>query len=128
MTLSSLRLLRWILGFNMAVGDRVEARMFGPSGLSSTAGSPTITTVPSGYQWTTKQFVFTNTSGSDALVYVSIGAMGTTGNRVLNALPIAGFDVVVWDTALVVNSTETVQAYADRTGVNMTMVGWEKEV
>lgn len=112
----------------MAVGDRVEKRMFGPSVLSATAGSPTVATVPTGYQWTTKQFVFTNTSGSDALVYVSVGAMGTVGNRVLNALPIAGFDVVVWDTALVVNSAETVQAYADRSGVNLTMVGWEKQV
>jgi hypothetical protein len=112
----------------MAIGDRVEKRMFGPEVLSATAGSPTITTVSTGYQWTTKQFVFTNTSGSEALVYVSIGAIGTAGNRVLSALPIAGNDVVVWDTALVVNSAETVQAYADRTGVNMTMVGWEKQV
>lgn len=112
----------------MAVGDRVEKRIYGPAALSATAGSPTIITVTASRQWTTKQFVFTNTSGSEALLYVSIGAVGTVGNRVLSALPIAANDVIVWDTAIVLEAGETLQCYADRSGVNLTAVGWEKQV
>lgn len=112
----------------MAVGDRTEKRFYGPAALSATAGSPTIATVPASRQWTTKQFIFSNTSGSEALIYVSIGAVATVSNRVLSALPIASGDVVVWDTALVLDAGETLQCYADRTGVNITMVGWEKQV
>jgi len=47
---------------------------------------------------------------------------------VFSALPIAKDDTVVFDTALVVDAAETFQGYADRTGVNVTVVGWEKEV
>lgn len=112
----------------MAVGDRVEKRLYGPNVVSATSGSPTIITVTTAKQWTTKQLVFTNTAGSEALVYVSIGAVGTASNRVLSALPIASNDVVVWDTALVLEAGETLQCYADRSGVNLTMVGWEKQV
>jgi hypothetical protein len=112
----------------MAVGDRVEKRLYGPNVVSATSGSPTIVTVTASRQWTTKQFVFTNTSGSEALVYLSIGAIGTVANRVLSALPIAANDVVVWDTALVLEAGETLQCYADRSGLNLTAVGWEKQV
>lgn len=112
----------------MAVGDRAEKRFYGPTTLSASAGSPSTTTVPSSRQWTTKQFVFTNTSGAEALVYLSIGSPSTTANRVLSGLPIAANDVVIWDTALVLDAAETIQGYADRSGVNITIMGWEKEV
>jgi hypothetical protein len=110
----------------MAVGDRTEKRLAGPSALGTSNG--TVATVPSSRQWTTKQFVFTNTSGAEALIYLAIGSSATAANRVLSALPIAANDVIVWDTALVLAAAETVEGYADRTGVNVTMVGWEKEV
>jgi hypothetical protein len=110
----------------MAVGDRTEKRLAGPSALGTSNG--TVATVPSARQWTTKQFVFTNTSGAEALIYLAIGTSATAANRVLSALPIAANDVIVWDTALVLAAAETVEGYADRTGVNVTMVGWEKEV
>ena len=112
----------------MAVGDRVEKRVGGPTAMSSNSASPTTFTVPASRQWTTKQVVFTNTNGVDALVYFSIGAIGTVGNRIFNALPITAYDTIVYDTAMVAEATETFQCYADRSGVNVTVVGWEKEV
>ena len=110
----------------MAVGDRVEKRMAGPAALGTS--NATVCTVPASKQWTTKQFVFTNTSGSEALVYLAVGTSATASNRIFSALPIAANDVVVWDTALVLDAAETLQGYADRTGVNVTIVGWEKAV
>lgn len=110
----------------MAAGDRTEKRFAGPTALGTSNG--TVATVPSSRQWTTKQFVFTNTSGAEALIYIAVGSAATASNRVLSGLPIAVNDVVVWDTALVLDATETIQGYADRAGVNVTLVGWEKEV
>lgn len=110
----------------MAVGDRTEKRLAGPSALGTT--NATIATVPTARQWTTKQIIFTNTSGLEALIYFAIGSAATAANRVFSALPIAKDDTVVFDTALVVNAAETFQGYADRAGVNVTVVGWEKEV
>lgn len=110
----------------MAVGDRAEKRFAGPTGLGTSNG--TIATVPASRQWTTKQFVFTNTSGVEALIYIAVGTAATASNRLISALPIAASDTVVWDTALVLDAAETIQGYADRSGVNITIVGWEKEV
>jgi hypothetical protein len=110
----------------MAAGDRSEKRLAGPTALGTTNG--TIATVPADRQWTTKQIIFTNTTGLEALVYFAIGSASTVGNRIFSALPIAKDDTVVFDTALVVDEAETFQGYADRAGVNVTIVGWEKEV
>lgn len=110
----------------MAVGDRSEKRLVGPVAMATSNG--TLGTVPASRQWTTKQVIFTNTSGVEALVYLAIGSAATASNRVFSALPIAVNDVVVWDTAMVLNAGETFQGYADRAGVNVTIVGWEKEV
>lgn len=110
----------------MAVGDRVEKRVAGPAVMSTS--NAVIGTVPASRQWTMKQIVFTNTSGSEALVYLAVGTSATVSNRVLSGLPIAGGDVVVWDTALVLDAAETLQGYADRSGVNVTVMGWEKQV
>jgi hypothetical protein len=110
----------------MSVGDRTEKRLAGPAALGTSNG--TVATVPSARQWTTKQIIFTNTSGVEALVYFAIGTSATAANRVFSALPIAISDTVVFDTALVVNAAETFQGFADRAGVNVTVVGWEKEV
>ena len=112
----------------MAVGDRTEKKLHGPSAMSSTSGSPTSIAPNVGLEWITKQFVFTNTSGAEALVYLGVGNPSTAGNRVLSGLPIAANDVVVWDTALVITSSETLQFYADRAGVNITLMGWQKEI
>ncbi len=110
----------------MAVGDRTEKRLDGPAELPTSNG--TLATVPSSRQWVLKQVVFTNTSGVEALIYLAIGSAATAANRVLSALPIAAYDTIVWDTALVLDAAETLQGYADRSGVNCTVMGWEKEV
>lgn len=110
----------------MAVGDRTERRLDGPEALATTA--TTLATVPASRHWTIKQIVFTNTNGAEALIYLGVGSAATAANRVLSALPIAAFDTIVWDTALVLSAGEILSAYADRAGVNITVMGWEKEV
>lgn len=110
----------------MAVGDRTEKRVVGPVAFGTSNG--TLGTVPASRQWTTKQFVFTNTSGVEALIYLAVGTAATASNRIFSGLPIAANDTVVWDTALVLNAAETLQGFADRSGVNIVVVGWEKEV
>ena len=110
----------------MAVGDRSEKRLAGPVALGT--ANAVVGTVPTARQWTTKQIIFTNTSGVEALVYFAIGTSATAANRIFSALPIAKDDTVVFDTALVVDAAETFEGFADRAGVNVTVVGWEKEI
>ena len=112
----------------MAVGDRTESRLFGPAAVATSAGSATVGTVPASSVWVTKQFMFTNTNGVDAWVTVSVGDVTTASNAIFYQLPVAGNDTGVFDTALVMTATETVQAISDRSGVNITGVGWVKEV
>lgn len=111
----------------MASGDRTEKRLVGPVALT-TSNATVGSAVGAGMQWTLKQVVFTNTSGAEALIYLAIGTAATASNRVLSALPIASSDSIVWDTALVLDATEQLYGYCDRTGVNITVVGWEKEI
>jgi hypothetical protein len=110
----------------MAAGDRTEKRLDGPAEMPTS--NDTLATVPASRQWTLKQVVFTNTGGAEALIYLAIGSAATASNRVLSALPIAAYDTIVWDTALVLEAAETLQGFADRAGVNCTVMGWEKEV
>jgi hypothetical protein len=70
----------------------------------------------------------TNTNSVDAWVTIAIGSTGTASNAIFYQLPIAANDTLVFDTALVVTAAETIRAVADRTGVNVTAVGWVKEV
>lgn len=112
----------------MAYGDRTEARLAGPVAMSTSAA--TVSSAGSANH-ILKQVIFTNTSGAEALVYLgvrSVGGPATVANRVVSALPIAQNDVVVWDTALVISSYEELYGFADRSGVNVTVMGWIKEV
>lgn len=113
----------------MAYGDRAEARLAGPIMLATSAS--TIASTGGGANYILKQVIFTNTSGVEALVYLGItypGGPTSAANRVISALPIAANDIVVWDTALVLGSYEDLYSFADRTGVNVTVMGWIKEV
>lgn len=110
----------------MAAGDRTEKRMVGPVALT-TSNATVGSAVPANRQWTTKQFIITNTNTIDVLVYLAIGTAATASNRVLSALPVGANDTVVWDTALVLDAAEQLYGYSDYTGVNITVVGWEKE-
>lgn len=112
----------------MAIGDRTEKRLVGPTTLGSTSAAVGIA-VPTARQWVVKQIIFCNTSGTERLLYMAIGTAATVGNRFVSALPIASGDTIVLDTALVLNAAEQFFGYSD-TGsvVAVTVVGWEKEV
>lgn len=110
----------------MASGDRTEKRLVGPVALTNS--NATIgASVASGYTWVAKQVIITNTDGVDRLVYLAIGTAATSANRIFSGLPIAAYDTVVFDTALVLTQTEQFYGYSDSGSVvNVTVVGWEK--
>ena len=116
----------------MATGDRVETRLIGPSQLANTDTALGSAAVATNREHIIKQIILNNTSGTDRLVYLGIGsnaATGGTASRFLSALPIAAFDTVVLDTALVLVATERLWGYADSgSAVNIIAMGWIKEV
>lgn len=110
----------------MAVGDRVESRLGGPTQLGTT--TTTICTAATGYAEIIKQIVITNTDTIDRTVTLAIGSAATAANRLLSALPIGANDVMIWDTALVLNAGETLQGLSDTAAkITVTVVGWEKQ-
>ena len=115
----------------MATGDRKETRLIGPSQLSDADAALGAAAVATSREHIIKQIILNNTSGTDRLVYLGIGGAATGGatSRFLSALPIAAFDTVVLDTALVLVATERLWGYADAaSAVNIIAVGWVKEV
>ena len=110
----------------MAVGDRSEARLGGPTQLGTT--TTTICTAASGYNEIIKQVIITNTDTVERTFTLAIGTAATAANRVIDTMPIGANDTIIWDTALVMTATEQFYGYAD-TGsvVTVTAVGWEKE-
>lgn len=110
----------------MAIGDRNELRLGGPIQLGTT--TTTIATAVTGYAEIIKQIIITNTDTIDRTVTLAIGSAATAANRLLSALPIGANDVIVWDTAIVLNSGETLQGLSDSASkVTVTVVGWEKQ-
>jgi hypothetical protein len=60
-------------------------------------------------------------------VTLAIGTSATAANRLMSALPIGANDVMIWDTALVLLTTETLTGLSDTASkVNVTVVGWDK--
>ena len=115
----------------MATGDRKETRLIGPSQLSDTDAGLGSAVVPTSREHIIKQVILSNTSGTDRLVYLGIGGAATGGatSRFLSALPVAAYDTVVLDTALVLVATERLWGYADASSaVNIIVTGWIKEV
>ena len=115
----------------MATGDRVETRLIGPSQLTATDAALGSAAVATNREHIIKQIILNNTSGTDRLVYLGIGGAATGGatSRFLSALPIAAYDTVVLDTALVLVATERLWGYADASSaVNIIVTGWIKEV
>ena len=111
----------------MAVGDRTEKRLGGPTQLGTS--TTTVGTVPSSRNWVIKQIIICNTDTVDRTISLSIGSAATAANRIMSALPIGANDLMVFDTALVLTAAETLQGLADSASVvNVTLVGWEKEV
>jgi hypothetical protein len=110
----------------MASGDRTEARLGGPVQLGTT--TTTICTAAAGYTEVIKQIIICNTDTVDRTVTLAIGTAATAANRIMSALPIGANDIMVFDTALVLAATETLQGLADAASVvNVTAIGWEKQ-
>jgi len=111
----------------MAVGDRTETRLGGPTQLGTT--TTTIATVAASRVEVLKQIIITNTDTVDRTFSLAIGTAATAANRIISQLPIGANDIMVLDTALVLTAGETLQGLADAASVvNVTAIGWEKEV
>jgi hypothetical protein len=109
----------------MASGDRAESRLGGPTQLGTS--TTTLCTVTSGHTFVVKQIIIANTDTVDRTVTLAIGSAATAANRIMSALPIGANDLMVWDTALVLLTTETLQGLSDTASkVNVTVVGWDK--
>lgn len=110
----------------MAIGDRTESRVGGPTQLGTT--TTVIATAAAGYAEVIKQIIICNTDTVDRTVTLAIGSAATAANRIMSALPIGANDLMVWDTAIVLNPGETLQGLSDTAAkVNVTAVGWEKQ-
>lgn len=110
----------------MAVGDRVEARLGGPTQLGTT--TTTICTAATGYAEILKQIVICNTDTVDRTVTLAVGSAATAANRLMSSLPIGANDTIVFDTAIVLAAGETLQGLSDTASkVTVTVVGWEKQ-
>lgn len=110
----------------MASGDRTESRLGGPIQLGTT--TTTICTAAAGRTEVIKQIIICNTDTADRTVTLAIGSAATAANRIMSALPIGANDIMVFDTALVLAATETLQGLSDVANVvNVTAIGWEKE-
>ena len=108
----------------MAV-NRSEARLGGPLALGTS--TTTICTAAAGTTEVIKQLIITNTDTVDRTVTIAIGSAATASARLMSALPIGANDMMVFDTALVLAPTETLQGLADAANVvNVTAIGWEK--
>lgn len=114
----------------MAVGDRNEARL-NNSGVATTqlgTSTTTICTVPSGYNYIVKQIIICNVDTQDRVFSLAIGSAATEANRFMSLMPIAGSDVIVHDTGIVLNAGETIQGLADTAAeVNIIILGWTKQ-
>lgn len=111
----------------MAVGDRTESRLGGPTQLGTT--TTTVASVSASRVEVIKQIIVTNTDTVDRTFSLAIGTAATAANRIISQLPIGANDIIVFDTALVLTAAETLQGLADVANVvNVTVIGWEKEV
>ena len=109
----------------MAIGDRNESRLGGPTQLGTS--TTTLVTAATGYANIIKQVVITNTDTVDRTVTLAIGSAATAANRLFSALPIGANDVIILDTALVLLAAETLEGLSDTADkVTVTVVGWEK--
>lgn len=111
----------------MAAGDRTETRLVGPVSLPTSNGTVG-NAVASSRVWVIKQITLCNASGADAIVTLAIGTTATTANRFMSNLPLAASNTAVFDTGIVLTAGEQLFGVADRSGVNVIINGWVKEV
>lgn len=102
-------------------------RLLGP--VAITTANTTLATVATGRTWVVTSMAITNTNaGLDAAFSLAIGTTATVTNRFFSAMPIAGNDTIVWDNgggiAMILASTETLQAISSYAGLNLTVNGY----
>jgi hypothetical protein len=111
----------------MASGDVFPKLLDAPSFLGTS--STTLFTVPSGHQYAIKQIVVCNTDGVERWVKLAVGSTATVENCFVFQLPVAAYDTVVLDTALVLEAAQTVQGSSDTASkVTVTITGWDREL
>ena len=94
----------------------------------ATANAALGSAVESGRVWVIKQITICNASGADAIATLAIGSAATTSNRFMSNLPLAASNTAVFDTGIVMTAGEQLFGFADRSGVNVIINGWVKEV
>jgi len=102
----------------------VESRILNPTviGISSAV----IHTTPANHRVVMKQLIICNTNGVDAWFSLAIdGAASAPANCVFFRMTVGAYDTLILDTQIVLEVTDTIEAMADRTGVNITIVGWD---
>lgn len=110
----------------MAAGDVFPKLLANPTQLGTT--TTTLFTVPTSHQYTIKQIVICNTGGTDRLLTLAKGTAATAANCFTYNLPIAGYDTVVLDTALVLEAAETIQGLSDLAStLTVTITGWDRQ-
>ena len=107
------------------MATRAELRLGGPSQLGLTTGA--VITVPASHTYIVKQIVVCNTDTIDRAFSLAIGSAATASNRLFSTMPIGANDTLVFDTAIVLAATETLQGLADTNGkITVTAFGWDK--
>lgn len=111
----------------MAVGDVFPKMLCVPTTLGTT--TTTLFTVSSNRQWAVKQIIVCNTDGVERWVTLSYdGTAATASNCFVYRLPIAAYDTVVLDTALVFEAGDTLQGLSDTASVvTVSVTGWERQ-
>jgi hypothetical protein len=111
----------------MASGDVFPKLLNAPDFLGTS--TTTLFTVPSGHQYAIKQIVVCNTDGTERWVKLAVGATTSPENCFVFQLPIAFYDTVVLDTALVLEAGQTIQGSSDTANkVTVTITGWSREL
>lgn len=108
----------------MASGDVFPKLLNDPSLLGTS--STTLFTVPSGHQYAIKQIVVCNTDGTERWIRLGLGSVNASDCFVFQ-LPVAAYDTVVLDTALVLEAAETLNGSSDTANkVTVTTTGWDR--
>ena len=104
---------------------RAESRLGGPTQLGTS--TTTICTAGAGVTEIIKQIVVCNTDTVDRTFTLAIGSAATASNRLFSNTQIAANDSIIFDTAIVLAATETLQGLSDTASkVTVTAFGWEK--
>lgn len=104
----------------------VPKMLCGPTQLGTT--TTTLFTVATAHQYAVKQIIICNTDGVDRTVNLAYDATAATAaNCFVFQLPIAAYDTVVLDTAIVLESGDTLQGLSDTANkVTVSVTGWDR--